>query len=250
MRIIFYFSGKKVEYSRENGNGIRDRFISFFKKAFKAADDSFYNFLFSSKRAKPYVFSPFLGKDFSAGIIGPHISLIFSSGDFKVVSHLWNGILKLKEGRQDYIEINNVKFYLKDLKLEKPKKIKSNKVLFQTTGISILTDPSVNKKNFKEWFIIPEKDNIEKFNEVLNKRVNERYEFITGVQKDWKIRFQFNEKEEMKEVIVPFYEGYLRGFKGSFILEGACEILQFIYDYGFGVRTGQGFGLLEIIKEG
>ncbi|MCM8767987.1 MAG: hypothetical protein NC921_04300 [Candidatus Omnitrophica bacterium] len=25
--------------------------------------------------------------------------------------------------------------------------------------------------------------------------------------------------------------------------------MQFLYDFGFGVRTGQGFGLLEVIKQ-
>jgi CRISPR-associated endoribonuclease Cas6 len=53
----------------------------------------------------------------------------------------------------------------------------------------------------------------------------------------------------MKEVLVKHYNGYVRGFKGVFELSGSPEILQFVYDYGFGIRTGQGFGLLELVKE-
>ncbi|MEN3046978.1 MAG: CRISPR-associated endoribonuclease Cas6 [Candidatus Hydrothermales bacterium] len=43
--------------------------------------------------------------------------------------------------------------------------------------------------------------------------------------------------------------GFLKGFKGVFILESSSWMLQFIYDFGLGVRTGQGFGLLELISE-
>ncbi|MEN3045122.1 MAG: CRISPR-associated endoribonuclease Cas6 [Candidatus Hydrothermales bacterium] len=53
----------------------------------------------------------------------------------------------------------------------------------------------------------------------------------------------------IEEVYVKHYGGFLKGFKGVFILESSPWMLQFIYDFGLGVRTGQGFGLLELISE-
>jgi CRISPR-associated endoribonuclease Cas6 len=51
-----------------------------------------------------------------------------------------------------------------------------------------------------------------------------------------------------EEVLVKHYGGYVRGFLGEFKLyTDNPEVLKFVYQYGLGVRTGQGFGYLEVI---
>jgi len=249
MRFKLIFEGEKVSFQKEE---IRKNFISFLKKTFEKASKEKYNLLFSSKRLKPYVYSPFFGKKFEENIIGPQLSFIFSSGDNEIISIFWNGILQLKKEKEDNIILNGKKFFLQDIKLLPEKKIKSKKVLFKTIGISVMTDKEASPTDFKNWYIIPGKGNIEKFNKILNERMKQKYRIIKNKDIQPDIKFSFYEKNGeilIKETVIPIFNGYLRGFRGYFFLEGSPEILKFLYDYGFGVRTGQGFGLLEIVKQ-
>jgi len=249
MRFKLIFEGEKIYFKNED---IRSNFISFLKKTFQKSSEEKYNSLFTTKKLKPYVFSPFLGEKFKENIIGPQISFIFSSGDNEIITIFWNGILQLKKEKQDNIILNNKKFYLKDIKLLPEKKINSKKVLFKTIGISIMTDPDSSPADFKNWFIVPEKENLRTFNEILKKRVKQKYKILKNIEIEPKVKFSLYEKDGktfIDETIIPLFGGFVRGFRGYFFLEGNPEILKFLYDYGFGVRTGQGFGLLEIVKQ-
>ncbi|MEM2742264.1 MAG: CRISPR-associated endoribonuclease Cas6 [candidate division WOR-3 bacterium] len=248
MRLLIKFtSGHKTPINHE----LRKPFISFLKKVFEKSDENYFNELFNSKKAKPYCFSPYFGKDFAEKYIGKNISLIFSTGNPDILIHFWNGILALKEDNSDYLSINGIKFYLRNLTLLPPKKINSTKAIFRTIGISVLTNPQQSAKDFENWYITPEQDNLDEFNEVLRKRTQERFLHIKGVNKEINLTFSLLQKPEklVEKTIVPHYGGYIKGFRGTFLLEGDPEILQFLYDFGLGVRTGQGFGLLKLVKE-
>ncbi|MEM4592763.1 MAG: CRISPR-associated endoribonuclease Cas6 [Sulfolobales archaeon] len=246
MRLVIKFSASTEVIGVKD---FRGAFISFFKKVFEKADDKVYHYLFKQKTHKPYAFSPYLGPKVDQGILGPQISIIFTSGDFSIISNLWNGILLLKKEKEDYITLGTQKFYLKSVKVRPIKRIMSSQVLFSTVGVSILTNPEVDAKNFKERFLIPERDNIVRFNKVLRDYTTKKFRYFFGVEKDLYVELELFNESQIREVIVPYYKGYLRGFKGSFLLKGDPNVLQFLYDYGFGVRTGQGFGVLEVVKE-
>lgn len=246
MRILLNFSYIKEIDIPEN---IRAYFISFLKKTFQISNESFYNLLFESKKAKPYVFSPYFGEEFKEKKLGKRLSIIFSSGDFSVISYFWNGLLSLKNAGNDFIEINGEKFKLENILLLPKKTIKSKSVIFKTIGVSVLTDPDKPASDFKNWYIIPEKENLERFNEVLRRRTKEKLKYLKGIDTKIHLEFSLFPESPVTETIVPHYNGYVRGFRGIFLLKGAPEVLQFLYDFGFGVRTGQGFGLLEIVKQ-
>ncbi|MGC9031752.1 MAG: hypothetical protein ACP5H7_03260, partial [Minisyncoccia bacterium] len=122
---IQFFSEKEVQIPKN----IRNFFISFIKKIFERSDKILYHSLFNSKRAKPYVFSPYLGRKFEEKIADRNVSFIFSSGDYSIISNFWNGLLTLKKEKEDYIGINGEKFYVSSIKILPDKKIKSNEVL-------------------------------------------------------------------------------------------------------------------------
>jgi CRISPR-associated endoribonuclease Cas6 len=250
-KIIFY--GQPIDLLSQNKNvDIRRDFISFLKKSFEKVSKEKYNSLFSTKRLKPYVYAAFLGTELSHGKIGPQISFIFSSGDHEIISLFWNGILQLKKEREDKIILSGQKFIMKDIELLPEKKINSTKVLFRTIGISVVTNPHASPKDFKKWYVIPEKGNIEEFNKILNERIRQKYKIIKNKDMRSEIKFSLYERNGntlIKETIVSAFNGYIRGFRGCFFLEGEPEILKFLYDYGFGVRTGQGFGLLDVVKQ-
>lgn len=246
MRLRLSFKGNELfNLTRD----YRRFFISLLKRIFNTSelDENIYN----KKEYKPYTFSVWLGKEFEIEKEIKNcdiLSLFFSSGDPVIVTHFYNGALALK--KQGGITFNKHNLTITDILLLPYQKINSPSVLFKTIGVSVLNDPSADKKDFKKWYIIPD-DNLERFNECLRQRTNSRYQFISrkaGVQP---IKLVLSpEFSIIKETIVEHYGGYVRGFRGIFKLEGSPEILQFVYDYGLGIRTGQGFGLLEILKQG
>lgn len=243
MRIFLQFKSSTINPYQTD---LRKKFLSFIKKIFEASLSNVYKEIFSEKKFRPYVFSPFFGRKFKEGVLGPEISFIFCTGSYDILSHFWNGLLELKRKKEDYIKIGESIYNLEYINLIKGKTIKCNKALFKTIGVCILTDPEKDAKNFNEWFLVPSTKNLGYFNEILLKRTLKRMEFLKKDVKDKKLEFI---PEKIKECIIPHYGGYLKGFKGNFQLKGSPEVLQFLYDYGLGVRTGQGFGLLEVEKE-
>lgn len=243
MKILLEFKSSTISPDRTD---VRKKFLSFIKKTFEASHSNVFKKIFSEKKFRPYVFSPFFGRKFKEGIVGPELSFIFSSGNNEIISYFWNGILELKKKKDDFIAISENLYYLENINLIKSKNIKSKEVSFKTIGVCILTDPEKRAKNFNEWFLVPTQKNLEHFNKILLKRTLERMKFLEKDIKDKNLEFI---PEKIKVCILPHYAGYLKGFKGTFKLKGNPEILQFLYDYGMGVRTGQGFGLLDIVKE-
>ncbi|MEO0102002.1 MAG: CRISPR-associated endoribonuclease Cas6 [candidate division WOR-3 bacterium] len=244
----------------------RRYFISLLKKIF--TQTGLYQNLYEEKKFKPYTFSAYLGEKFEIEEekvqIGENLFLIFSSGDPIVLANFYNGLLEIKRKGEE-IPLGEKKVNIGEITLLPQRKINFPKVLFRTIGVSVLSNPEASAKEFKEWYLLPI-DDLERFNNVLRERTKEKYKHLNGEEKEIKLTFQNLTEEEfrilktggllpanfeqpIKETVVEHYGGYVRGFRGVFWLTGDPEILQFIYDYGFGVRTGQGFGCVEIITQ-
>ncbi|MEO0127673.1 MAG: CRISPR-associated endoribonuclease Cas6 [candidate division WOR-3 bacterium] len=244
---ISLVSGSSVSLSKD----YRRTFISLIKRAFKNTKLS--TETINKKEYKPYTFSVWLGDKIEIDVqklkTGNILNFTFSSGDPEIITNFYNGILALK-GENIYLSKDS-QLKITDINLLPYRRINSDKVLFKTVGVSVLNDPQAGRKDFKKWYIIPT-DDIERFNQCLLQRTNSRYQFITKKAGIHKIRMvlPYEIDNPIKETIVKHYEGNVRGFRGTFWLEGTPEILQFVYDYGLGIRTGQGFGMLEIVKMG
>lgn len=269
LKLILGEEDKKIKVERD----YRKYFISLIKNAF--ARSGIFTELYSQKKVKPFTFSVFLGDDFLIPDedekekieIKPPFKFLFSTGDPVIFSHFYNGILEMKKNYKGLNLPGGKIFPVKDIILSKNVKIRTSLCIFRTVGVCVLTDPEQNAKDFEKWFVVPDEKNMDRFNKILEERMIQKYERIKGERLDTKIKFTpLSEKEiplfirqgklnpsfgekPVKEVYVKHYNGYLRGFKGVFFLESHPEMLQFIYDYGLGVRTGQGFGLLEVIAQ-
>ena len=247
LKIIFGKKDVPLEISRD----YRRYFISFLKKVFTKSGE--FENLYSFKKLKPFTFSIFLGDKFEMiedkeekmVKVVPPFNLVFSTGDLKIFTNFYNGVLDLKNEKEG-VHLEGKNFPIEEILLEKNVKINTDTIIFKTAGICVLTDPDEDAKDFERWFIVPCQENIEKFNEVLEKRTLEKYRIIIGEKINTKIKFI---PLKTKEIYVKHYDGFLKGFKSVFVLQSHPQILQFVYDYGLGVRTGQGFGLLEIIKQ-
>jgi len=227
-------------------------FISFFKSCFK--NTPIYNELYGEQKVwKPFAFSVKFSKIIEIKsqqktiVVKSPFEILFTSGDYNVIAHLVNGVLKLQT--QSYKWKDIVLPQVSNIQVLKTPEINSKEIMFQTVGISILTNPFESAKNFENYFLIPpedkqDKEKLEKFNQILNYRTCQKFEYFKNKKCPSELLF---EPISIKSDRVFFYGGYLRGFRGTFKLKGDLEILKFIYDYGFGVKTGQGFGVLKIV---
>ena len=264
MRLKVYFGDESGKV--RIGMDYRRAFLSFIKKAF--SQTPYMEDIFQEKKAREFVFSAFLGKGMKADgeklEVSPPFELYFSSGAPFIVSAFYNGVMELKK-KGEGIELEGKKFGISRVEVLRPKKFTSSFVIFKTLGICVLTDPDASRDDFEKFYVIPERED---FKEILRKRIIEKYEFIMGSKiPDERINFLPVSRDLLEPLIrsgavapsfwkkslvpvrVRHYGGYVRGWRGVFGLEAHPVVLQFVYDYGLGVKTGQGFGMLECVME-
>ncbi|AAC06664.1 putative protein [Aquifex aeolicus VF5] len=217
----------------------RSRFISLLKSVL---GEEYY----SNHKIKPFTFAVFFGKEakISNGYIENvrTINFRFSSGDFLTIAKFYNGILQLKKNQ--YIHpIGTGKFKIIDFRPEKEREIIG---FFKTLSpIVIERIGSKPKDSPEERYITPDE---ESFEESLVENIYRRYIAIMGSEPQFS-KFKFIPVKVKKEY-VRHYGGIVKTFIGKFKIEtDSKDLLEFIYKYGLGVRTGQGFGYLEVEDE-
>ncbi len=269
--------GRKAEFLINKD--YRSRFISLVKKVFE--QDSAYSLLYENQssahpKRKPFTFSVYLGKGFRVMeasdyiLTTPPFELLFSTGDPKVATYFYNGVLALLADGSYTLNLSSIAkgepLYLriKDIKLVREEVIKSGAVLFKAKQPVIITHPHRRRED-DDYFLTPGMDQWE---EVLSRRLLEDYRRVTGEKIEGQVRFRKVEnplalevlvqwgkldrsfvKEPIKTTRIKHYGGYLRGFKGIFLLCGPVRLLRFVYQYGMGIRTGQGFGYLDVLAQ-
>jgi CRISPR-associated endoribonuclease Cas6 len=107
----------------------------------------------------------------------------------------------------------------------------------------VVVERATNSKNPEEKYATPrDKD----FKWWLLENTKKRYKVVVG--EDLNIKNLEIEPISIKEEFIKHYGGYIRSFLGKFRLHTESrELLKFVYQYGLGVRTGQGFGYLETL---
>jgi CRISPR-associated endoribonuclease Cas6 len=217
----------------------RRRFISLLKRIFGEH--------FDEKSVKPYTFAVYFGKrakfekDFIK-VLEP-IIFRFSTGDRRVAIAFYDGVERLKKD-----------FYLHDLnpkakegafyKIEKME-VEGEPPLgnyFKALSPVVIERKTMSKEP-KERYVVPgEPDFMEWLNENLRRRMSV---ILPKLPSFTEVYF---EPVSIEEMLVKHYGGYVRGFLGEFKLRvDNPEVLKFVYQYGLGVRTGQGFGYLEVV---
>ncbi len=216
------------------GIDYRRRFISLLKRILK--DE------YEKVKARPYTFAVYFGKearinkDFIEGV--GHINFRFSTGDSILAVKFYNGALALKKQGSIH-SVGEGKFVVDWIRQEEERDPTG---VYKTLSPVVVERMGFTSRTPTERFIIPSEGG---FEESLLNTIFRRYREIKGA--DLKVsKFAF-ESLRTREEFVKHYGGYVRGFIGKFkILSDSQELLRFIYQYGLGFRTGQGFGYLEV----
>lgn len=216
----------------------RRGFASLLKESLKKANnDLFTRYYAKSHVLKPFTFSVYFpelrGEEEGRFNIGTRVVLNFSTMSYELGACVYNGLLAhrsfpLFENTVQLIYIN----------LRPSTVIRQESAIFKTMAPVL-----VNTKGNADWYLLPGDDG---FDEGLNFAVNELARAFLG-NADARIEFR---PIRIQRKVVRHYNMDMQGFSGIFELRGSPGVLNLIYRVGLGVRRSQGFGMLELVKQG
>jgi CRISPR-associated endoribonuclease Cas6 len=170
--------------------------------------------------------------------VKPPVYVTFSTGIFDVMTAVCNGAIGL-QGKETVLGLKVAGVYLLPLR-----KINSKSVEFKVLGHAALRgkDDYVDGQNYHE------------VEESINTQMSTRFYFLnqqyaldyvsTAVGPVRVVSSDF-----LRKGVCYHYGGQITTLQGKIHLAGDPTALQFLYDFGMGTRTGQGFGLLEVVRE-
>lgn len=262
MRINILFTCEKLPIL------YRHRIMAMIKEALRLSDKSYKDSLYPDKNSviskivKPFSFSLLLPKskeikkekitvdaDLDVEDVVFYfpndntVSLLVSSYDNLFTMLLYNGLLAMKE----FDFGNGITLTLKKVFLLNEKQINNSEAIFKTISPILIED-----KNEKP--LLPD-NNLLEFNNELNIIHDKILNDIRG--RGLKTSLEFTPITCKKQVVKHTLEGFrkktgkpymtLTCYEGQFKLKGEPEDLQTLYQVGIGLRTGQGFGMIEVI---
>ncbi|MEZ0337222.1 MAG: CRISPR-associated endoribonuclease Cas6 [Aquificaceae bacterium] len=241
----------------------RNIIMSLIKEALSTYDEKYLNQLYydeKTKKPKPFTFSLVFPKGTKTKkekilienqeiedivFYPPHdkyINLFISSYDFEFISNLYNGLLKLRRfslSNGGHIEIERIW-------TPKEKDIKDNKIIFKTLSPILIEDkdgkpllPTDLEAYNREFNIIHDK----KLKELRSQGLKDSLLFEPI---KWKKQVVKHTLRKIREKVGKPYIT-LTCFEGYFTLQGHPEDLKILYQAGMGLRTGQGFGMVEVV---
>jgi len=220
----------------------RRLFISLIKSIYR--NSPFEDMVFSHERIpKPYVFSVGFKKIKSVSSesisFEPPIYFNFSSRIPQMISYVYN-YFKSNSGIFGQNEV------FTEISLPAPEIITSDTVTFKILGSAVLT-----RANTEEYYVEPEDED---FEDSLNYSLKVKMELLGNYYGRFGIKSpQFAPMKvadkSLKRTLVKHYDGFIEAFSGTLTLSSTPEMLNFVYDCGLGVRTGQGFGMVKVVKK-
>ncbi|BCB96816.1 CRISPR-associated endoribonuclease Cas6 [Dissulfurispira thermophila] len=172
------------------------------------------------------------------------LSFYISSYDYEFMVCLYNGLLEIK----DFDFGNGITLKLERVFMLNEGKIKMDEVIFRTNSPILIEDKEGHP-------ILPSASKIEHFNEHINAIHNRILKDIRG--EGLKREMEFEPLKIRKQVVKHTLKGFrektgkpymtLTCFEGCFRLKGDPRDLQMLYQIGIGLRTGQGFGMVEVV---
>jgi len=249
----------------------RHRVISLFKEALKRADVEYKKFLYNNSIPKPFSFNLVLPKEkeVKRGTIqidtnfliednifylkNPYVSLYVSALDYRFVIDLFNGLKKIKifnfsSDTDMLVNDEKITWEIKKVIYINERPIKEGEITFKTNSPILIEDKDDNPVLFSN-------ENFEKeLNEITNRILQSPHIKGKGLEEPLKFEPIKMQKQVIKHTLKSFrYKTgkplmYLTGNAGIFKLKGHPKDLEILYKIGIGNRTGQGFGMVEVLR--
>lgn len=246
----------------------RHRFMALIKEALERVDKTYKQSLYPQKEAelskitKPFCFSLSMPKDriwkkekivIDEGIEIEETVFYFpsnqmpffyiGSSEYEFMINLYNGLLTIK----DFPLFNGIHIAIDRVFILNEKKIHEDNVIFKTNAPILIED--------KDGKPLLPFENPAFFNDDFNAIHDKILKDIRGhgIHK----RMEFEALQLKKQVVKHTLKGFrektgkpymtLTCFEGAFKLKGDPRDLHMLYQTGIGLRTGQGFGMVEVV---
>ncbi len=242
MRIRFCLTPKTEQEEVVLPLDFRRHFISLIKRLLKHSLFG-QRFTEAAPGYSPYVFSTAFGRinrivpEQEAMIIRPPVYMTFSTGLFDLMTHVCNRAIVMKD------EETVLGLKLGQIQLLPLKTLGSGAVQFQLVGHAVL-------RGREDYVGNIEASHIE---EAINTHLQTKLGFLSQslpqINDSVYSPVKVLEHRGLTKGVCHHYGGKITSVRGNITLAGYPASLQFLYDYGLGVRTGQGFGLLEVMKQ-
>jgi len=241
LRAVFIFRPKDGNQPLKIPIDFRRHFISFIKTILSNSP-FFHRFEVDKPGYSPYVFGVRFGrvmeKDKNSDyiIVQPPVLMTFSTGFFDLLADACNGAIAHKN------KYTILGLRLTDVNLLPFRKIRDEKACFRLVGHAV----------FRGEGDYVGASNPEGIEEAINTHLQNRLAFFSRQYSEQlpsvskKVRLTGH--DQLKKGVCHHYGGKLTTVQGSLTLTGDPELLQIFYDFGIGTRTGQGFGLIEVVR--
>lgn len=221
----------------------RRHFISLMKTLLQ---DSLIYSHFTSRQPgySPYVFSTGFNKmiainaDEGKMTIQPPVYLTISSGFYEVITEIINSAIKMRN-----------KPVILGLKIQRVemlpmKRIRAPEAEFRICGHAVF-------RGTEEYL---DGSNVQLLEESINQHIMAKYLFFHNLPLTMHEEYSLSpvrvlEHSNYKKGVCHHYGGLLTTLRGRIHLQADPKSMQFLYDFGIGVRSGQGFGLLEVVRQ-
>ena len=213
---------------------------------------SLIKFLLGSKRNeeriwKPYCFTYFFdeSKKEQNKLLTKGVVLKFSSGRGDIISTVIERAIVYKRKKLGEIEGNEKlngwwhNFSIFTIRVFPPI-IGQNCEIYLKTSAPIV----VNEKEKPDKTFGPERKQI--WIQRIVELLKNKWEILNNTRCDYNVNVEIAQNRGI--VPIRHYKGVLLGWKGVLQLRGDAELIKFAYDYGLGIRTGQGFGYLDVAR--
>lgn len=216
----------------------RRGFASLIKEAIRRANPAvFQKYYYSLHVLKPFTFSVYFpslrGREGDSFDVGERAIVHFSTSEQELGVSVYNGLLTLRT-----YPLFDHTLTLEHITLERRTIIRERSATFKTMAPVL-----VNNKGDANWYLLPGDDG---FDEGLEFAVREAARAFLG---NADVSIEFN-PIRIRRKVVRHYNMDMQGFVGVFELHSSPAVLNLIYDIGLGVRRSQGFGMLELVKQG
>ncbi len=218
----------------------RKGFMSLIKESLKDSSSEEFKRVYGKRAGRNIVFNCCFGKDMRIDkkrenivLNSPTFLFELSSPDTKLIAMIYNGLRKNRE-----YAIFDSKIKLKDITPVNTLIRSKDRIRVRSVcPILVKSSPDSGSR-----YLLPGE---ESFYGCLNHFCKVRYEEFFSEEFKGSVELL---PLELKRVVVKHMGTYHTGFKGIFELSSSSKMLQFLYDAGIGIRTSQGFGMLELVS--
>ena len=244
MRVRIAFVPKQIgQASMVIPLDFRRHFISLMKTFLQ--DSPIYSHFTSRQPGySPYVFSTGFNKIIAIDVdegkmnIQPPIYMTISSGFYEVITEIINAAIKMR----DKPVILGLK--IRRVEMLPMKRTRAPEAEFRICGHAVF-------RGTEEYL---DGSDVQLLEESINQHMINKFLFFHDLPLTMQEEYSLSpvrvlDNSNYRKGVCHHYGGPLTTLQGRMHLQADPKSMQFLYDFGIGVRSGQGFGLLEVVRQ-